>query len=548
MSFSTRTSLLAACWLFQLLGNVSAREVRLSPDPSGKPVIAPALKAAAAGDVIHLEKGVYKETVIINKQVSIIGEDGTVLDPSQPFHPKWKPADAIGKGVYRAAVKQRPRVLFLGGKIVAEIDEARTATKAQEPWFWKTLLATGTKLSGFRNIRAVWIYRSDEKAIYLHLADDVDPTPLEWSVAWAPVSIVSFQNVKNASISGLTLTHGYRGVTLEEGSQKCSVSHCVIGPWDSKGIYFTSGATACLAENNEIFRGAYEDWIPRDNSRELYEIWQIHKLAGFYDRVGIDLVRAGTGNRVHANHIYETFDGINIGEAHLENLDIPLTNPNSGRNTEIWGNVIERTRDSGMELGTACINVRVHDNVIRQTHGGLRYKLPRIGPVFIYRNVLIDNTGTNIWYSLDDSPAEGYVYHNTIIGSGAALYYSHRPETIRPGIIGAKRWHYLNNLIITKSGFFDPKTAKVQMGFAADYNVVVGGHPPYPNDPKKDRHSRYVDEVPLESGFPPKPLSGSPAIDAGLDLSTYFHGKPLPGCEPGYFKGKAPDAGAVEVE
>ena len=43
-------------------------------------------------------------------------------------------------------------------------------------------------------------------------------------------------------------------------------------------------------------------------------------------------------------------------------------------------------------------------------------------------------------------------------------------------------------------------------------------------------------------------LPGSPAIDAGLDLSTYFHGKPLPGCEPGYFKGKAPDAGAYEVQ
>jgi len=60
--------------------------------------------------------------------------------------------------------------------------------------------------------------------------------------------------------------------------------------------------------------------------------------------------------------------------------------------------------------------------------------------------------------------------------------------------------------------------------------------------------SRYVKDVPMTPGFPPKPLPGSPAIDAGLDLSKYFHGRPLPGCEPGYFKGKAPDAGAYEVE
>ena len=60
--------------------------------------------------------------------------------------------------------------------------------------------------------------------------------------------------------------------------------------------------------------------------------------------------------------------------------------------------------------------MRVHHNVLRKTHGGLRFKLPRIGPVFIYRNVLIDGTPFNIWYSMDDSPAEGYVYHNTIVG------------------------------------------------------------------------------------------------------------------------------------
>ncbi len=86
------------------------------------------------------------------------------------------------------------------------------------------------------------------------------------------------------------------------------------------------------------------------------------------------------------------------------------------------------------------------------------------------------------------------------------------------------------------------------VNFTADYNLVVGGGQPYPDDATKDRHSRYLDSLPLAPGFPPKPLPGSPAIDAGLDLSTYRNGKPLPGCEPGYFKGKAPDIGAHEIE
>ena len=93
-----------------------------------------------------------------------------------------------------------------------------------------------------------------------------------------------------------------------------------------------------------------------------------------------------------------------------------------------------------------------------------------------------------------------------------------------------------------------PRDPAVPVNFAADYNVTVGGGRPYPNDRTKDSHSLYVDELKMAPDFPPKPLPGSPAIDAGLDLSTYFHGKPLPGCEPGYFKGKAPDAGAYEIE
>jgi hypothetical protein len=298
-------------------------------------------------------------------------------------------------------------------------------------------------------------------------------------------------------------------------------------------------------EQNEVFRGAYEEWTPVDASRERYEVWQVHKLAGYYDRVGISLVRCGAGNRVLSNHVYETFDGINQGDSSVESLDIPLKRPEDGRDTEIAENVIERTRDSGIEFGAGAINVKVHHNVLRRTHGGLRFKLPRIGPIFIYRNVLLDGTPFNIWYSMDDSPAEGYVYHNTIVGGSAGLIYS---SFNKPHNIGAPRWHYLNNLVIAENGFFRNWRTEAPVNFTADYNLVVGGGRPYPDDPAKDRHSRYLDALPLAPGFPPKPLPGSPAVDAGRDLSTYREGKPLPGCEPGYFKGKGPDIGAHEIE
>lgn len=40
---------------------------------------------------------------------------------------------------------------------------------------------------------------------------------------------------------------------------------------------------------------------------------------------------------------------------------------------------------------------------------------------------------------------------------------------------------------------------------------------------------------------------GADYIEKGVDLSTYF-GRPLPGCPPGYFEGKAPDCGASALK
>ncbi len=301
---------------------------------------------------------------------------------------------------------------------MAEIDPRRTNTDG--PWAWRTLLASGTKLSGFRYVCAIWIHRSSEKAVYLHLADDASPNEKNWSVLWTKEPSVAFRGASGASISGLTLANGFVGVALAGKSSGCTVSQCTIGPWEKYGVAIGDGASECLVERNRIFRGAYEDWAPNKiHSKERYEIWQLHKTAGFYDRNGISLVRAGVNNRVHANHIWETFDGIALGDSDLESLDIPLRDPDDCKGTEIWENIIERTRDSGIELGVGCIDVRVHHNTLRETHGGLRFKLPRIGPVFIYRNLLVGGSPFNIWYSMDDSPAEGYVYHNTIIDGKA---------------------------------------------------------------------------------------------------------------------------------
>ena len=214
-----------------LAGQVFAREIVVSPTGK-KGELGEALGAAAEGDTIRVTKGVYAERVVITKRVAVVGEAGAVLDPSEPFAPEWKPA-ALGKGVYQAAVAKKPQALFLDGKVLAEIDEKRT--QKEGPWFWKTLLTTGTERTGYKQVRGVWMYAAEEKVIYVHLADDVDPAKLNWSTIWTREPVVAFRGATGASVSGLTIAHGFIGVELDEKSRECVVEKCVIGPWEKEG-------------------------------------------------------------------------------------------------------------------------------------------------------------------------------------------------------------------------------------------------------------------------------------------------------------------------
>src|SRR5438067_2544235 len=68
----------------------SMRGFTVRASPTGAPVIAAALEAALPGSTIRLRKGIYHETITISKPVSLVGEAGAVIDPSEPFRPEWR--------------------------------------------------------------------------------------------------------------------------------------------------------------------------------------------------------------------------------------------------------------------------------------------------------------------------------------------------------------------------------------------------------------------------------------------------------------------------
>lgn len=498
-----------ALWVFGLPHAAGAAEIIVKPDASDE-AIAKAMAAANAGDTLVLAPGIYRERVSIDKQLTLRGEAGAILDGATPLKAEWSPAEGLDK-VFVTEAKNRPEGLLVDGKFIAEIRYDR-AQKSGD-WHWQTLLAKGPPLGGFKHIRALWMYHPKEKNIYVRLEDGAAPDKAALSAVMSGKPLIEIA-AADVVVEGLALRGGAEAITLTEGAKDCIIRRCKVTSYEGSGVMIRSGASKCTVEDCDITRGAFEEWRPKsENRRENYEIWRIHKDVGKNDRVGIEIIHAGANNRILRNHLDRVFDGICVGDSSAESLDKPLPDPNHGRGTEISENVIENTRDSGIELGVGCIDVNVHHNTLRHTHGGLRFKLPRIGPVFIHHNHLIDGTPFNIWFSMDSSPAEGYIYHNTIKGGDdAAVVYSSfnaRRDFATP------KWQFLNNLALqVKDGFFNQRKGTPPRDFTESHNVTT--------DDAKD------------------------AVDAGMDLSTYLKGRPLPGCEPGYFKGKAPDAGADE--
>lgn len=514
----------------------TAAEVNVSPGS-----LADAIAKAAQGDTLILQPGTFAERVKVDKPLTIRAVPGAVLDGSVPFKVEWAEAGAELNGVFTTAAKKRPRGLLVDGKFIAEIRYDRAKEKGD--WHWRTLFAKGPPLSGFNEIRALWMYHPEENRIYVHLENGARPEGLALSFVESGDPLLRVSAAK-VVVEGLTFAHSFDAIVLSEGAADCVVRKCKVTSFESTGITLTGGATNCVVEDCDITRGALEEWMPSlEHRRTNYEIWRIHKDVGNYDRNGIDVIRAGAGNRILNNHVHRVFDGITVGDSSVESLDKPLLDPNHGRGTEIAGNIIENTRDSGIELGVGCIDVNVHNNVLRRTHGGLRFKLPRIGPLYIHHNRLIDGAPFNIWFSMDASPAEAYVYHNTIVrGDQDALSVS-KDSMKRDSI--APKWHFLNNLVLDNEGFCQPSKTK-PLDFITSHNVMTGKIRPWPGDESKDQGSVYGVAITHDENG--KPAVGSAASDAGLDLSTFLQGKPLPGCEADYFRGKAPDAGADEVE
>ncbi len=345
--------------------------------------------------------------------------------------------------------------------------------------------------------------------------------------------VIRISGADRCVVRGLTLRNAAYGVRIED-SLGSAVENCAIGPVDY-GVWLDRGADRCTVRFNEIFMNPYAGADPKGEG--AWDNWQAHKRGGHYDRFGVQIYKTAGGHEVHDNFIHDTWDGIE-----------DRGGPGENRGLRIHHNRIVNVSDDGLEPNGAEEDCRWHDNLVERSICGFRIKAPTVGPLYAYRNLFFDNAEDFRNYGeVALKPATVYIYHNTCTSNAAIT-------SNKVFGIGTPNYHYFNNLFWC-AYWWRNSGESVPPNWKGDNNVYVrrGADPRWDETRKLaaklglDARSLWAEGDPGFADLAARDVTlepDSPARKRGADLSRRF-GKSLPGCEPGYFQGEAPDAGAL---
>ncbi|MBN1676300.1 MAG: right-handed parallel beta-helix repeat-containing protein [Kiritimatiellae bacterium] len=501
-----------------------------------------AIDQAGPGTLIKIGEGVYREElvfktsgaeeepIILQGAVVAKGGQGTVIELAAVRDLKWEEAPDWGDGVYRAKTGGI-RMLYANGKEIPHVRYTRThpnpeyAKHQKNPvWHHSNLFRHGVRWNdgcGFTLIKALWMHHPPDNCTYLKFGDNSNPNEMEIRTG-SGSPVLTLENVSHITVQDLHLRFANTGVWIDHCTN-IVVRNCRMYPAEY-GVTLRRSAR-CRILNNEMARGAVNSMDPFENrdsaGKTKMDLWDLHKKVGDYDSHGVCVASCLEDNEIAFNYIHDQWDGVQCYFM-------------GSRRLKVHDNCILRCLDDGLVFNAQCPDQEWYSNTVVRAFASFRiypaplegHKPPKTlepsGPVYIYRNVFINGYQENIrlW---NDSLAHAYIYHNTVMGRHGLSYLGQAG-------IGVPNYHIFNNRFYDNYlAIMRQATTKPLPNFQADYNCYMN-----------DRHKL----IPTR-GIEPHGTRGRDFVDKGVDLSTFF-GKPLPGCEPGYFKGRAPDCGAHE--
>jgi hypothetical protein len=508
-----------------------------------------AVNAALPGDTILVRAGFYRGTIdfprsgTADARISLVGEEGAVLDGSIVIK-GWELDPKMGdSGVYRRSVADlpfEPHHMTWNDKYILRLSETQAAVRAPEAYFAR-LTAPPTDKS-WDGLEA--LFGTREGIAYVRFRNKENPNNEKINFAKNPrltnSGVVHIEGKSFITVRGFTIQCGGAGVNIRHGATDIIVENNFIRH-GNKGVYVNGWHDEkpipphrIIVRNNRFTLNYIDDLGP-SNKRHGY-IWNQFKKFGDYDRQAVLLFCAGDDHEVYGNDIFQHWDGIQDSADPVPAAE----NDSYGKRLKIYNNRIRDVADDALEPTGGEIDAQWYDNTSINALINLRLKNIKTGPAYFYRNKL-SGGGRDIYF-FAGSTATMYLYHNTFAAKSGMLMGSTTPEK------GAPNTWYLNNIFSNEQVWRDSK--RWDMNSHAHYNWIGGEGTRYywmaeDNifDPGKrlwaDNNADFILNA------------DSPARAKGIDLSKpiTLDGKtfgPLPGMNPGYFKGNKPDLGAVQ--
>jgi len=317
----------------------------------------------------------------------------------------------------------------------------------------------------------------------------------------------------------------------------------------------------------------------RSSPQAMRNIVTVIKGYGRADHHGILMFCTGHGNAFHHNCIYSHWDGVKAnvymptrGDPAVIAKQVAIMSPLHCRDFDCHHNIIRDCWDYGIEPCGGEVNARYHHNLLHDNYGS-RIKSIGTGPAYFYNNMyatpyrgvvegerlrmspdpkvrknLVENLLPKCsFYISNQNDCKLYVYQNTFAGTiGIGLG--------RPPKWYSKNWWFVNNICSNERA---PLSVWAKRG--TDFHM----HHNYFSSRSITRGltEKHTGNILMNRLLWPAGLPGMfadfrigrdwPVRGKGIDLSREWEREgekhpALPGMEPGYFEGEAPDLGALQ--
>ena len=385
-------------------------------------------------------------------------------------------------------------------------------------------------------------------------------------------STIFLDNVSHVDIKGFQIRGGFYEVHFKSGASDITLEENeIINGWATVLI---EGPSRITIRNNVIHQNRVTDkYLPGPMNIPASEsgtspapgTWQYR--AGVADHFNWYWKQRTVGNGVGIDMVYNgNQQGISDSEIYGNRIyDYPghdLTIMNT-RNLKIYNNDISHTSDSGILIYTNLRGVEVYDNWLHDDSINFRTQAvgdPAIQEVYIYRNRFhqpVFPSGRPAFWCCsgwgDETTADHriYWYHNSFLGSDREALGLARTDF-------SNTTYFLNNVFSSQSTFNWDAGGENKAIALFDYNWVGGAKQGYivphgymelgPHNVLA--YGQQMWDVSQASDFRLPP--GSAARNAGIDvtspeaLALLKRSSPLPGFQPGYFAGPAPNMGVYQ--